>query len=207
MKITRFALLIILSSLLAACSGQPAATTVATLAATAEQVATATANTAATENMDNAAPPVASAALPAWANIELVNAATGATFRLADFAGKTIYVEPMATWCSNCRRQLGNVNEAVAQLAGNADIVFIGLSVETELTAADLQDYVARQGFNFPFAVATPAMMQQLIDQFGRTVSNPPSTPHFVIRPDGTVSELKTGFEDAAAIVALVQGG
>ena len=45
---------------------------------------------------------------------------TDQTFTLADFAGKTVYVEPMATWCTNCRQQLGNVTEAKAELEAMA---------------------------------------------------------------------------------------
>ena len=51
-----------------------------------------------------------------WQDLPLTNAQTGETFSLADFAGQTVYVEPMATWCANCRQQLGNVNEAKMQL-------------------------------------------------------------------------------------------
>ncbi|KPK07150.1 MAG: hypothetical protein AMJ56_13680, partial [Anaerolineae bacterium SG8_19] len=41
---------------------------------------------------------------PAWQQLTLTNARTGETFTLADFGGQTVFVEPMATWCSNCRR-------------------------------------------------------------------------------------------------------
>ena len=34
-----------------------------------------------------------------------MDARTGQTFTLADLQGKTVYVEPMATWCTNCRQQ------------------------------------------------------------------------------------------------------
>jgi hypothetical protein len=33
-----------------------------------------------------------------WYNLPLTNARTGATFKLADFAGKTVFVKPMAIW-------------------------------------------------------------------------------------------------------------
>src|SRR5215475_4612241 len=45
----------------------------------------------------------------AWHALPLVNARTGQAFTLADFAGKTVYVEPMATWCTNCRQQMGTI--------------------------------------------------------------------------------------------------
>src|SRR5690349_17803814 len=66
---------------------------------------------------------------PDWLNLTLVNARTGETFTLADFAGKTVYVEPMATWCTNCRRQMQTIIDLRNQLQ-REDIVFVGISVE-----------------------------------------------------------------------------
>ena len=41
----------------------------------------------------------------------LADARTGATFSLADLRGKTAYAEPMATWCTNCRQQMGVIRD------------------------------------------------------------------------------------------------
>lgn len=140
---------------------------------------------------------------PAWQTIELTDARTGEPFTLGSFSGKTVFVEPMATWCTNCRRQLGNVSEARAQLGD--DVVFIGLSLETNLSAADLAKYQADQGFDWTFAVMTPEMLQSLTDTFGRSITSAPSTPHFVIRPDGSYTDLVTGIEPADQIVNQIQ--
>jgi thiol-disulfide isomerase/thioredoxin len=150
-----------------------------------------------------AAPMEAMASLPDWASLPITDALSGQSFTLADFAGKTIYVEPFATWCSNCRTQLRNVSEANAQLGD--DVVFIALSVETNLSAADLQTYQAQTGYDMTFAVATPELLAALVSAFGRTVANPPATPHFIIRPDGSLSGLVTGFKDTASVIASVQ--
>ncbi|MDX1511281.1 MAG: hypothetical protein R3249_08040, partial [Nitriliruptorales bacterium] len=58
----------------------------------------------------------------------------GSTFTPADFAGKTVFVETFATWCSKCRAQLGDTNQAAAQAGDRA--VFLILSVETDLDPA-----------------------------------------------------------------------
>lgn len=142
--------------------------------------------------------------LPAWQSLALTNARTGETFTLADFAGKTVFVEPMATWCTNCRRQLGNVKDARSQLAAE-DVVFVGLSVETNIDDTTLANYADEAGFDWLFAVVTPEMLQELAGEFGRTITNPPATPHFVIRPDGSVTDLVTGIEPADQIVAQIQ--
>lgn len=137
---------------------------------------------------------------PDWQSVELTNAATGEVFTLGSFAGQTVYVEPMATWCSNCRTQLGNVNAAMPEAGENA--VFVALSVEGNLADEQLAAYAEREGFDMVFAVAPTELLQGLVDTFGRTITTPPSTPHFIIRADGTTTDLATGREAPEAILA-----
>jgi thiol-disulfide isomerase/thioredoxin len=139
----------------------------------------------------------------AWQTISLANAATGDHFTLADFAGKTVFVEPMATWCSNCRAQQGQVREAKGQLGD--DVVFIGLSLETNLPPGDLAAYARDNGFDWTYAVMTVDLLDQLADQFGRSITSAPSTPHFIIRPDGSFSDLATGIHSADEIIAEIR--
>lgn len=139
----------------------------------------------------------------AWQKIALTNVRTGETFTLADFAGKTIFVEPMATWCTNCRRQLTNVSSARAQF--DDDVVFIALSVETNISNEDLKAYTESTGFDWVFAVATSELLQELVALYGQTITNPPSTPHFIIRPDGSTTDLVTGIEGVEEIVSQIQ--
>ncbi len=141
--------------------------------------------------------------LPAWQTLALTNARTGESFALADFAGKTVFVEPMATWCTNCRRQLGNVKDARSQLAAE-DVVFVGLSVETTIGDGTLANYANEAGFDWLFAVVTPEMLRELAAEFGQTIANPPATPHFVIRPDGSATDLVTGIEPDDQIIAQI---
>ena len=139
----------------------------------------------------------------AWQQLVLTNARTGETFTFADFAGKTVFVEPMATWCSNCRQQLGNVSTAKAQLNSD-EVVFVALSVETNISDADLAQYADAAGFDWLFAVATPELLQALVGTFDRTITNPPSTPHFIIRPDGSTTALVTGIESPELLIEAI---
>ena len=54
---------------------------------------------------------------------------------------------------------------------------------------------------SYTFAVMTPEMLGELAGAFGQTISNPPATPHFIIRPDGSTTDLVTGIEAPAVIV------
>jgi thiol-disulfide isomerase/thioredoxin len=139
---------------------------------------------------------------PAWQQLPLTNARTGETFTLADFAGQTVFVETMATWCSNCRRQLTNVKEAKLLLGD--DVVFLALSVETNIDDGTLANYADGQVFDWLFSVITPELLGQLVDEFGRTITVPPSTPHFIIRADGSTTELVTGIDPAGDIVSQI---
>ena len=156
---------------------------------------------ASNEGMDDGM--MAADMLPTWQTIVLTNATTGETFTLGDFQGKTVFVEPMATWCSNCRAQQGEVREAKTQLGD--DVVFIGLSLETNLPSEDLATYAQDNGFDWTYAVMPVDLLSQLADQFGRSITNAPSTPHFIIRPDGSFTDLSTGIDPADTIVAKIQ--
>ena len=142
-------------------------------------------------------------AMPAWQTLELTDVKTGKAFKLADYHGKTVYVELMATWCPNCKKQLGYVTAAKKQLANN-NIVYVALSVESDLAPAKLAKYAANTKYDLQFAVLNAKGLKAFSDAFGRSALNPPSTPHFIIRPDGTNTELSTGFETADVLVTTL---
>jgi thiol-disulfide isomerase/thioredoxin len=206
MSIMRFALLILIAALIAAC--QPAAAPATTPPTVPPTIAPA-------GGAPTAAPPDALEVLPeppeegeagasaSWLALPLIDARTGGRFTLADFRGRTVFVEPMATWCSNCRMQQNTVREVRNQLNDDG-IVFLSLSVETALSPAQLLTYAERQNYGWSFAVSTPELLEALVGHFGRTVSNPPSTPHFIIAPDGTVSALSTGQHSAEQIISAL---
>ncbi len=141
---------------------------------------------------------------PAWLQIEITNASTGESFTLADLEGKTVYVEPFATWCSNCRKQLNNLKAAKAQLLSaentNEDTpyVFLILSLDSNISNERLMEYAEKEGFDFTFAVASPELLSELIGHFGNSVRVPPSTPHFIIRADSSSTDLESGQIESA---------
>ncbi|HET8985956.1 MAG TPA: hypothetical protein VFN03_09375 [Trueperaceae bacterium] len=140
---------------------------------------------------------------PAWLDLPLTDVATGETFTLGGFEGRTVYVEAMATWCTNCRRLLQSVKEAMARADEDA-YVFVGISVEGNLPDETLAEYARRWNFPLKFAVATPDLLAALIANYGRDVTVPPSTPHFLVRFDGTVTGLNLGFKSPDEILKYV---
>lgn len=127
-----------------------------------------------------------------WQTLALTDAGTKKPFTLADFSGCTVVVQAMATWCSSCRAQLKEIKAARTALHDDS-VVFVAISIETDLPNSDLAGYAKAEGFDWLFAVATPEMLRALVDEFGRTLANPSATPHFAIYPDGSFSKLETG--------------
>jgi thiol-disulfide isomerase/thioredoxin len=164
--------------------------------ATAEAEADADDATAAAEQEAEAA--------PAWMSAELTDACSGETFTLADFAGKTMYVESMATWCPPCRDQLARVKEAAAQIPADEreETVFVALSSEVDLPRETLAEYAASNDFPFIFAVMPAEMLQAMADDLGQEIAVPPATPHLIVAPDGTIGALRTGSEAPEDILA-----
>jgi len=85
------------------------------------------------------------------------------------------------------------------------DVVFISISVETNVRSENLAEYARDENFNWQFAIATSEMMISLVDTFGRDVSNPPRQPDFIIRPDGTTTDLLLGLTPASQTIDQIR--
>lgn len=154
---------------------------------------------------DDAAAVETTETAPAWLATDLTDACSGKTFALADFAGKTLYIESMATWCPNCHGQLTRLQEAAAALPEEQreDIVFVALSTEGELPREDLAAYAATNEFPFIFAVMPADMLRAMADDFGQEIAVPPAMPYLIVAPDGTVGDLHTGGSSVEELLAL----
>jgi len=155
---------------------------------------------------DDATPAVITEPAPDWLKTELTDACTGKMFALTDFAGKTIYIETMATWCPPCRDQLRRVKEAAAQIPEEErqEIVFVALSSEVDLPRETLAEYAESNDFPFIFAVMSAEMLRAMVEDLGQEIAVPPATPHVIVAPDGTVGEVHTGSISAEELLALL---
>ena len=180
--LTRFALTLVGVVTIAACGSD----------GTAEPLSTASATTT----------DATTSALAAWQTLPITDV-SGVTFTLADLIGKPVIVENFATWCPNCRKQLEETNAAAAILGDTATV--LALSVETDLAASEVSEYADDNGFDHVrFAVMSPELLAAMVDAFGNSAANPPSTPKIVIDALGHPGELTTGAESADALVAAV---
>jgi thiol-disulfide isomerase/thioredoxin len=136
---------------------------------------------------------------------ELVDVRTGATFTLGELAAeKPVLVEAMAIWCTTCLAQQREVVDA----HGSADFHSVGIDVDPNERAEDLAEYAEREGFDWRFAMADPQLVQLLTKRYGFGVTNPPSTPTFVVAADGGIRALEFGrVRSADELVAELAGG
>lgn len=148
--------------------------------------------------------PESASTLADWQIVPLTDARTGNEFSVGDFLGCTVFVETMATWCSSCRAQLEYVATAAKELDPD-QFVFIAISVETEISNDDLARYADDAAFDWLFSVATPDALKAIVDEFGRESIVPGSTPHVIVRPDGTYDDLHTGSSKPDEIVTLMK--
>jgi hypothetical protein len=139
-----------------------------------------------------------------WATAELVDVATGSAFRIADLAGRTIILETMAIWCTNCLAQQGHAYEALAELDPER-VAYVLIDVDPSETGEALQAYRDSHGFTGTYAIATTEVARALAAEFGDLVLSPSSTPMIVIGSDGTVTLTDFGQKSPAEIVALAQ--
>ena len=150
---------------------------------------------------DPSAPPATSEpAPPAWQRLEITDV-DGVTFTLADCIGTPVLVELFATWCSNCRQQLPKTQEAAVTLGDQAAV--IALSVETDIDPDAVAQYAEDNGFpDIRFAVISPELLAAIVEEFGNSAANPPSTPKIIIDAAGVAGEMTTGQESTEELVA-----
>lgn len=169
---------------------------------------TATPAPSSTDSAEPTADPSVPSAAPTidrpWATEELIDVATGESFRIADLAGKVVIVETMAVWCTNCFAQQQAIYQALEQL-DPARVAYVVIDTEKSESAEELAAYRESNGFTGMYAIATDAVARALIDEFGEQVVNPPSTPKVFIAADGTVGEIDFGAKSAEDVVAIAQ--
>ena len=113
---------------------------------------------------------------------ELIDVRSGEGFTLGELAAeKPVLLETMAIWCTTCLAQQREVVTAHEL----ADFHSVGIDVDPNERAEDLAAYAQREGFDWRFAMADPELVAILTERYGFGVTNPPSTPTFVITADG----------------------
>ncbi len=160
--------------------------------------------TEATMTESSAAPMTESSAVPKtspnWLSASLDNVNSGESFTLQDLSGKVVLVETMAVWCSNCLQQQRQVKALHGLLGEREDFISLGLDIDPNENAADLKDFIDRNGFDWHYAVAPTEVARELGNLYGAQFLNPPSTPMLIVDRHGEVHLLPFGIKDAQTL-------
>ncbi|HVO43053.1 MAG TPA: redoxin family protein [Aggregatilineales bacterium] len=152
----------------------------------------------------SAAPtPTPAATLEAFMSLPFTDIATNKQVTLADFAGKTVVVEAMAAWCTNCLAQQGQARIAL-QKPELSSIVYLSLDVDPSEDVAKLVQYEKDHSFPWRFGVSSKALTQALAARFGSQITYVSGIPIFIIGAGGKVSTLYSGGHPADDLAKLI---
>lgn len=107
----------------------------------------------------------------------------GEPFKLADLAGRPIWLTFGATWCADCRAEAPDLQATYAKYAPEGLAV---VSIWLQESDQEVRDYAARLGLTFT-KIADPSTA--LASRY-RTYGLP---THFFIGPDGAIREVRLG--------------
>lgn len=133
-----------------------------------------------------------------WQSVELETARSEEPFTIGGLPSPTI-VHSFAVWCPKCER-LSTRLSAVAD-----EYTILGLNTDPNEDAAKVQAYAEDNSFGWRFAVAPSDLTDALVDEFGSTAINAPSTPVIVVCGDGTATFLSGGDSTRSNIVATAE--
>jgi cytochrome oxidase Cu insertion factor (SCO1/SenC/PrrC family) len=137
--------------------------------------------------------------------MELVDAQSGETFTINDYAGKVILLETMAIWCPNCVVQANEVRKLHEALGDRDDFISISLDVDYNEDQASLNEYASGYGFDWHFAVAPLLVARALGNLYSAQYLNPPLSPMLLIERSGEVHQLEYGQTDAETLQKIVE--
>ena len=149
--------------------------------------------------------PSATAMTPDWFDMELIDAQTGETFTMNDYAGKVILLETMAIWCPNCTVQGNEVRNLHEALGNPDDLISVSLDVDINEDSASLKEYAYGFGFGWHFAIAPLEVARALGNLYTAQYLNPPLSPMMIIDRDGNVHHLEYGLKDSETLQKAVE--
>ena len=134
-----------------------------------------------------------------WRSVELETVRDGETFTVDGF-DRPVVLEAFAVWCPKCTRQQ-------EELRGLDDsVVAVSLNTDPNEDAEKVRAHAEDHGFDWRYAVTPPEMTQSLVDAFGTTVTNAPSTPLIVACGDGTGEFDAGGVRSADEVRSMTDG-
>jgi len=143
--------------------------------------------------------------MPDWFKVELMDVTSGETFTVDSLKGQVVLVETMAQWCSSCLSQQKEVKILHEQLGEREDFISLGLNIDPYESADMLKDYVARNGFDWLYAISPAEVSREISNLYGAQFLNPPATPMLIIDRKGEVHILPFGIKTSQSLLEALQ--
>ena len=105
----------------------------------------------------------------------------GKPVSLAEFQGKTVFMNLWATWCAPCLAEMPDIQDLYNETSNDVSFVMISRDRDEEKA----RDFIKKKGYNFPVYFQRSAMPEVF------TTKSIPTT--FVLSPDGRVTVKKSG--------------
>ena len=156
-------------------------------------------------DVDASSPVAEASTTPEWFDMELVDAQTGETFTMNDYAGKVVLLETMAMWCPNCIVQANEIRNLHDALGNPEDLISVSLDVDVNEDSDSLKEYAQGYGFDWHFAVAPLEVARSLGNLYTAQYLNPPLAPMLIIDRNGIVHHLEYGIKDAETLQKAVE--
>jgi len=129
-----------------------------------------------------------------WRTVELTDVRSGEAFTVDGFE-QPVVLQSFAVWCPKCERQ----SNALSNVDGSVTVV--GLNTDPNEDAEKVRHHAEDNGFDWRFAVAPTEMTESLVDEFGTTVTNAPSTPVIVACQGGGATFMSGGINPPEEIL------
>jgi thiol-disulfide isomerase/thioredoxin len=139
-----------------------------------------------------------------WRTAVLEDVNTGEFFSVNDFLGKTVLLESFAVWCPTCTVQQIHIQTLHDEMP---EIITISIDTDTNEDEEIVRSHVNANSFTGRYVVATKAVAQSLVDEFGFGVVNAPSAPVVLVCEDGTSRLMARGLKPLDELKEEIEKG
>lgn len=137
---------------------------------------------------------------PPWFAVALTDVNTGKSFKIADFVGKVVLIDTMATWCPTCQGEMSQVQDLIDTVGPDRGLVAVSLDVDPNEDATILQKFAATNNFGWRIAIAPTEVGQFLATHYDVEYLNPPLQPMLIIDRQGGVWGLPFGIKSSISL-------